>query len=162
MRSFLYPLGLSVALISKAFAADRDAAASPPAKLPAPAASSHGRPLVGAIRWDAWQENGDIQATVERTLGPSHWHYRLPFFAQVTGSNSVAINGNTQAIMDQEINYAANAGIDYWAFCLYPDDMGMSHGLHLYLTAQLRIGSTSSSIFRAGGSPGKLKAGTRR
>jgi hypothetical protein len=93
------------------------------------------KPLVGAIRWDAWQENGDIQATVERTLGPSHWHYRLPFFARVTGSNSVAINGNTQAIMDQEINYAANAGIDYWAFCLYPDGIGMSHGLHLYLSS---------------------------
>ena len=44
-----------------------------------PAATSSPVPLVGAIRWDAWQENGDIQATVERTLGPSHWHYRLPF-----------------------------------------------------------------------------------
>jgi hypothetical protein len=45
--------------------------------------------LLGATRWDAWQENGDIQATVERSLGPNHWHYRLPFFARVTGSNSV-------------------------------------------------------------------------
>lgn len=94
--------------------------------------------MVGAIRWDAWQENGNIQATVERTLGPRHWHYRLPFFARVTGSNSVVINGNAPAIMDQEINYAANAGIDYWAFCLYPDDSGMSHGLHLYLNSPLK------------------------
>lgn len=94
--------------------------------------------LVGAIRWDAWQENGDIQATVERTLGPNHWHYRLPYFARVTGSNSVVINGNTQAIMDQEIAYAADAGIDYWAFCLYPDAIGMSHGLHLYLSSPIK------------------------
>ena len=96
------------------------------------------KPLVGAIRWDAWQENGDIQATVERTLGPNHWHYRLPFFARVTGSNSVAINGNTQTIMDQEINYAANAGIDYWAFVIYPAASGMSHGLQLYLKSRFK------------------------
>ena len=94
--------------------------------------------LVGAIRWDAWQENGGIQAQSEKVFGPSHWHYRLPFFAKVTGSNSVAINGNSQAIMDQEINFAANAGIDYWAFDIYPYDHGMSHGLHLYLNSPLK------------------------
>ena len=138
MKSFLYCIGLAVTLISMPFAGDADAPASIPAKLPAPAASSQALPLVGAIRWDAWQENGDIQATVERTLGPHHWHYRLPFFARVTGSNSVTINGNTQAIMDQEINYAANAGIDYWAFVTYPDAIGMSHGLHLYLSSPIK------------------------
>src|SRR5439155_790373 len=42
------------------------------------------RPVVGAIRWDAWF--GDTAATtvgheVERSLGPLQWHYRLPFFA---------------------------------------------------------------------------------
>ncbi len=138
MNSLLYRLGLTVSLISKAFVVGADAAASLPAQLPAPATASHGRPLVGAIRWDAWQENGDIQATVERTLGPSHWHYRLPFFARVTGSNSVAINGNTPAIMNQEINYAADAGIDYWAFVIYPDAIGMSHGLHRYLSSPIK------------------------
>ena len=108
------------------------------AKPTSPTTARPGRPLIGAIRWDAWQENGDIQATVERTLGPSHWHYRLPFFARVTGSNSVVINGSTPAIMDQEINYAANAGIDYWAFCIYDDNSGMSRGLHLYLSSPLK------------------------
>ena len=55
------------------------------AKPIATATTSQGKPLVGAIRWDAWQENGGIQAAVEKTLGPNHWHYRLPFFARVTG-----------------------------------------------------------------------------
>ena len=115
MKPQLLRFGLSVALSLSSLARGANAPASIPAKLATPKSASHGRPLVGAIRWDAWQENGDIRATVERTLGPSHWHYRLPFFARITGSNSVAINGNSQAIMDQEINYAANAGIDYWA-----------------------------------------------
>ena len=93
------------------------------------------RPLVGAIRWDAWQDNGNVRAAVEKSLGPTHWHYRLPFFAKVTGPNSVVIDGNSQAIMDQEIRYAATAGLDYWAFVTYPDESGMSNGLHLYLSS---------------------------
>ena len=138
MKSFLCCLGLAVNLIFASFAEGVAGRASIPTRLPTPATLDQARPLVGAIRWDAWQEDGNIQATVERTLGPRHWHYRLPFFARVTGSNTVVINGNTPALMDQEINYAANAGIDYWAFCIYPEDSGMSRGLHLYLDSPLK------------------------
>ena len=57
-------------------------------------------PLVGAIRWDAWQENGTVNAAVEATLGPEHWHYRLPFFSQVLSPNRVDIDGNHQSVVD--------------------------------------------------------------
>ena len=30
--------------------------------------------LVGAIRWDGWQENSAVQAAVEKSLAPNHWH----------------------------------------------------------------------------------------
>ncbi|MBE3065623.1 MAG: hypothetical protein IMZ69_11480 [Spirochaetes bacterium] len=96
------------------------------------------RPLVGAIRWDAWQDNGSVRAAVEKALGPSQWHGRLPFFSRITGPNSVQVDGNSQAVMDQEIGYAAKAGIDYWAFCAYPDNLGMSNGLHLYLKSEYK------------------------
>ena len=96
------------------------------------------RPIVGAIRWDAWQEGGGIQTAVEKSLGPNHWHYRLPFFAKITGHDSVVFNGNTQAVMDQEINYAADAGINFWSFCTYDDATGMSNGLHLYLSSPVK------------------------
>ena len=33
----------------------------------------------------------------------------------------VRIDGSRQAIMDQEIAFAADAGLDYWAFLLYPE-----------------------------------------
>ncbi len=92
-------------------------------------------PLVGAIRWDAWQDNGNVRVAVEKTLGPAHWHHRLPFFAKVSGPDSVVIDGNSQAIMDQEIGYAAKAGLDYWAFVAYPEESGMSNGLRLYLSS---------------------------
>lgn len=93
------------------------------------------RPIVGAIRWDAWQEDGSVNAQVEATLGPGEYHDRIPFFGEVTGPDSVSIRGNSQAIMDQEIAYAANAGLDYWAFVAYPMQYNMSNGLELYLNS---------------------------
>jgi len=35
--------------------------------------------------------------------------------------------------MDKEIQLAADAGLDYWAFVMYPVQDSMSKGLHLYL-----------------------------
>ena len=76
-------------------------------------------------RWDAWygapQGNyGIVGRTVNADLSPSRWHYRLPFFAKVLGPNNVSINGDSDAVMDAEVAYAHNYGIDFWAFCAYP------------------------------------------
>lgn len=93
--------------------------------------------LVGAIRWDAWHgPASDVGLTVEKTLAPAHWHYRLPFYGRVVGDNAVEARGNTQAIMDQEIAYARAAGLDYWAFVIYPEDHALSLGLQFYLSSE--------------------------
>lgn len=95
------------------------------------------RPLVGAIRWDAWHGDAStVGLMVEKTLAPSHWHCRLPFYGRVVGENTVEVRGNTQAIMDQEIDYAHAAGLDYWAFVVYPEENALSQGLKLYLTSE--------------------------
>jgi hypothetical protein len=62
----------------------------------------------------------------------------MPFFGRETGPNSVSIRGNLQAIMDQEIAYAANAGIDYWAFVSYHEKDPLSNALHLYLASSAK------------------------
>lgn len=95
------------------------------------------RPVVGAIRWDAWS-GGDITAQVERTLGPKRYHDRLPWFAEVIDDSRVRIDGGRQEIMDREIAFAAEAGLDYWAFLLYPEGESMSRGLQLYLSSSQR------------------------
>jgi hypothetical protein len=74
-----------------------------------------------------------VTGEVERSLGPAQYHFRLPWFAEVTGPDTVCIGGGTQAIMDAEIAYAARAGIDYWAFVIYPEQTDMSLALKLYL-----------------------------
>ncbi len=95
------------------------------------------RPAVGAIRWDAWT-GGDITQQVERTLGPKKYHDRLPWFAQVIDDGKVRIDGSRQAIMDREIELAAAAGLDYWAFLVYPKHSPMSTALEQYRKSQKR------------------------
>ncbi len=120
------------------------------------------RPLVGAIRWDAWYGNvADISqlpdpkkrpgivpekaplpdpgADVLRSLSPVQWEYRRPFFARHDEKgNLLELNGNRQEIMDQEIDYANYAGLDYWAFTVYPEDCPLSWCFKKYLASTKR------------------------
>ncbi len=104
---------------------------------PMPALSAdESQPIVGAIRWDGWYGDGTVTKAVEAALGQPKYHFRLPWFARIVGEDKVSINGDTQAIVEQEISYAAEAGLNYWAFLHYWDDApGMSVGLNRYRAA---------------------------
>lgn len=109
------------------------------------------RPVVGAIRWDAWHGAAStVGLAVERSLGPAQWHHRLPFFGRVVGPEAVEARGNTQAVVDREIDYAADAGIDYWAFVTYDLAAPMSDGLKLYLASDRRERIAFCHIVEAG------------
>ena len=98
-------------------------------------------PIVGAIRWDGWYGDGGVVNEVEHSLGQPKYHFRLPWFAQIVSEGKVSINGDSQAIMEQEIAYAAQAGLNYWAFVDYLDEApGMSIGLNRYLAAKDKKG----------------------
>ena len=74
------------------------------------------RPLFGAVRWDWWADNFECTT---KWLSPNKYHYKAPFFAKETSPNSLEFKGNTQEILDKEIEYATYAGIDYFAFDWY-------------------------------------------
>jgi len=101
------------------------------------------RPIVGAIRWDAWigdmssnpVSNNPVGLQVERSLSPKQYHYRAPFYSKEISDNSIQCRGTTQEIMDKEIAYAKYAGLDYWAFCWYPSNSGMDTSRKLYLAS---------------------------
>src|SRR5207249_1207944 len=103
-------------------------------------AAQFARPMIGAIRWDAWYDpkDGKVAKAVEEALGPAKYHFRMPFFGSETGSDSVRINGHSQATMDQEIAYAKYAGLDYWAFDAYAPSNPMSNALKLYLDSRYK------------------------
>ncbi len=93
--------------------------------------------VVGAIRWDAWT-GGAVTEQVERTLGPAKYRDRLPWFAEVLDPQTVRIDGGRAEVMDREIDWAAQAGLDYWAFLIYPESSPMSAALGQYLRSPRR------------------------
>ena len=88
------------------------------------------RPIVGAIRWDAWQP-GPISNRYIGFLGPSQWRYRLPFYGGEVDRNTVALAANTPAVMDSEIAYADAAGLDFFCFNHYLIELRQSLDLYL-------------------------------
>jgi len=112
----------------------RRAATSPSAaSLPQP-----DRPLVGAIRWDGWNNNSSIGKDSERVLSPAKHQHRAPFFAVQTGPDSLTFKPLSQEIMDTEIGYALRAGIDYWAFDWYPPGSGLELARNFFLSSTKR------------------------
>jgi len=97
------------------------------------------RTLVGAIRWDGWC--GDLSPVglgLEQALAPERYHSRLPFHARILGPGEVEIRCCTQEVMDREIAFAHEAGIDYWAFDWYPPGDGLATARSLYLSSRHR------------------------
>lgn len=93
-------------------------------------------PFVGAIRWDGWFAGN----AYESHLVPREWRSRLPFYASILPDNGVEVRSDKQEVMDREIDFAAKAGLSYWAFCYYhPKSWTGAHsfnyGSKLYLSS---------------------------
>lgn len=116
-------------------------AAVPLARVSAAQARTGSRPVVGAIRWDAWYSPGSTPTSaVEKSLAPTQYRWRLPFFAKVdaTIDKPVQLPAISQSLMDLEIRQAAYAGLDYWAFLGYGSTDPMSSALSYYLASEQR------------------------
>jgi hypothetical protein len=72
----------------------------------------------GAIRWDAWYADTGPAVSTRRSLGPTQYQDRAPFFSTILSTNDIAY-APTEATMTQEINAAVAGGLSYWAFLLY-------------------------------------------
>jgi len=92
--------------------------------------------LVGAIRWDGWTKDSKWG----NNLKPAQWNYRLPFYAK-DSEGAFEVRSDSQEVMDKEIAYASDAGLDYWAFDCGADtfkDGAEKVGLPLYLSSKNR------------------------
>lgn len=103
------------------------------------AGASTAKPIVGAIRWDGWFKGNPW----EKNLQSPQWRYRLPFYAKVNPDGKVEVCEDSQEVMDREIRYASDAGLDYWAFCYYhpkswPEADCYNYGWKRYLASKLK------------------------
>ncbi len=94
------------------------------------------RPVVGAIRWDGWWADNPW----EKKLPVEEYLRRLPFYGRETADGRIEIRSDDQSVMDREIAYAHEAGLDYWAFCWYHPQAWesadrMNYGLRRYLAS---------------------------
>ena len=122
MRKNIFTLTATLIFISSAFGRTLEVASTQ-------------EPFVGAIRWDAWTAG----YVTEKTLSPKKHYDRLPWFAEVIDSSSVSFQrGSLPTVMDQEIQWAAESGIDYWAFFFQKENHPMNTGIDLYQKSRLR------------------------
>ena len=76
--------------------------------------------IAGAIRWDAWYYNTGAAATSQANLGPPAYQYRAPWFCtQHLAQSVIDCAGDKQLAVDLEIQWAAAAGLKFWAFDQY-------------------------------------------
>ncbi|MCC6353451.1 MAG: hypothetical protein IT577_06170 [Verrucomicrobiae bacterium] len=126
--------------------------------------SGPSRPLVGAIRWDAWygtlppsarppasvefpgfdptrnrKVSQDPGGETQRSLAAEPWRYRWPFFTTLSADGTAqSFNENRPEIIEREIDYAARGGVDYWAFTAYPEASPLSYTLKTFLSCRNR------------------------
>ncbi|MHB1485731.1 MAG: carbohydrate binding domain-containing protein [Saccharofermentanales bacterium] len=107
--------------------------------------------LIGAIRWDAWlnpdlptftapglAKTDYIGAQMKRSLSPTEYHFRLPYFGKVISADEVTLPDYSQELFDREQLYANEAGIDYWCYCWYKDGSGMDMARKFHTTSKYR------------------------
>jgi len=105
---------------------------------------------VGVVNWDCsvpgWTFFG---ASVTNVLGPAKWRDRTPYYADVTGKDRIEYRFRTLAEYEQEMRYAIEAGIDYFAYCWYdlnpPPEKSVCHE-HLQEITYARLHHAKSPL----------------
>lgn len=112
------------------------------------------RSLVGAVCWDGWYAGNEWASN----LSPEQWRDRLPFYARKMSEGVYEVRGDSQEIVDQEIAYASQAGLSYWAYCYsLPDAPGPdvhSYGIGFHLASKRKTDMGIAFILMAQGFSG--------
>jgi len=98
-----------------------------------------GKPFIGAIRWDAWHGDLDVPGRqMQMTLQPEKYHYRLPYYTKFKQDGTLSISHVTQDEIDEEIRYAIEAKLDYFAFCMYERGTPLALARDKYLDSAIK------------------------
>ena len=77
---------------------------------------------VGVVNWDAGLPNDTYFGNFAlQALGYDKYAHRLPYYTIKNADGEYEFPIRTQEQYDQELTYAADAGIDFFMYCWYPD-----------------------------------------
>ena len=78
------------------------------------------RTVVGAVNWDCSLPSDTWFGHYATTsLGPAHFRHCTPYYADVKGPDRIDYHWRTVEEYEREMQYAIDAGIDYFAYCWY-------------------------------------------
>ena len=110
---------------------------------------------VGAIRWDNWNglAAGGSAADTVHCMSAAPWHSRVPFCGKVINASAVDFDCATPEVMRKELAFAAQAGVDYWAFVQYANATSLSAALANYLAEPNKQGVNFAALIQTGNLP---------
>ena len=78
---------------------------------------------IGVIYWErTGSSNTYFGHHISKSLSPSKYRDRTPFYADVISKEEIAFHKTTQEEFDVELQYAIDAGIDYFAYTWNSDE----------------------------------------
>ena len=83
---------------------------------------------VGVVQWDCSLPSSTWFGSYQtRTLSPKKFRTATPFYADILGEDKIDYHWRTQEEFDVELQYAIDAGIDYFAYVFYPNEGSKAH-----------------------------------
>ena len=83
---------------------------------------------VGVVQWDCSLPSDTWWGYYQtRTLSPRKFRTATPFYADILGEDKIDYHWRTQEEFDKELEYAVEAGIDYFAYVFYPETGSKAH-----------------------------------
>lgn len=104
------------------------------AKLVGMGGAAGGRPLVGVIRYNQSYNPADADL---KTLSPKKWHDRIPWYLKVT-ADGVSGTCDSQEIFDRDLQYAGEAGIDFFAHLNQQKGAVMGKAVEYHMASRCR------------------------
>ena len=78
---------------------------------------------IGVISWDCSLPPETYFGYYQtRSMSPAKFRSTTPYYADILSSDKITYHSRTQAEYDRELQYAIDAGIDYFAHVWYPDE----------------------------------------
>ncbi len=94
---------------------------------------------IGAIRWDAYNmttgNEQEVSSQVAKGLSLPEFHGQVPFFGNISNEGEVSFPEYTVDTWNKEAKYAADAGLDYYAYLWYETTGVMSNARKAHLAS---------------------------